>query len=452
MNKQAVELFRKRLLGSLLTRDDVEYESASVIWNGMIDRKPSLIARCLSQSDVVCCVEFAREQHLLVSIRGGGHNVAGNALCDGGLMIDLSLMKKVKVDAKAKTVICQAGCTLGELDRATDRFGLAVPAGIMSETGVAGLALGGGTGWLVRKYGLTCDHLLSAEVVTADGRTLVANSFENKDLFWGLRGGGGNFGIVTSFEFRAHSVKKVFGGVIVHPRSLARDVLRFYRDFMSDASESLTAYCGMSSAEDGTPTVSILVCYCGDSAAGEKELKPLRDFGSPVVDTLAEIPRLDMQTMVDPAFPYGNRNYWKSSFVGELSNEAIDIMVETASRMESPLSTVLCEYYYGAASRIAETETAFSQRASHYNIGMIAQWKNPLEDETHVKWAQEGYEAMRPYTNGRIYANLMGGDQMEDPKQIQAVYGVNFERLLELKRKYDHTNFFRMNQNIKPIG
>lgn len=452
MNEEKVKAFMNRLQGQLVRRGDPDYQSASTIWNAMIDRRPLLIARCISQSDVAASIEFAREHGLVVSVRGGGHNVAGKALCDDGLMIDLSLMKGVQVNVKTDTVIAQPGCTLGDLDRATDHFGLAVPAGIVSETGIAGLTLGGGTGWLVRKYGLTCDHLISAEVVTADGRVVTADATQNEDLFWGLRGGGGNFGVVTSFEYRAHKVKRVLGGMIVHPLSAAQELFRVYREFMMEAPEALTAYCGMLTAPDGTPTASILACYCGDPSTGEKVLKPLRDFGSPLDDTVADIPRLEMQTMVDQAFPYGNRNYWKSSFIEELTDDAIDTMIEHAGRMESPLSTVLCEYYYGAASRIGETETAFSQRTAHYNIGMIGQWTDSNEDDLHVDWARTAYEAMEPYTNGRIYANLMGGDQMDDIEQIRAVYGVNYERLADLKQQYDPTNFFHLNQNIKPSG
>jgi FAD/FMN-containing dehydrogenase len=388
-----------------------------------------------------------------VSVRGGGHNVAGNALCDDGLMIDLSLMKGIEIDPDLHMVVAQPGCTLGDMDRASDRHGLAVPAGIISETGIAGLTLGGGVGWLVRKFGLTCDNLISADVVTAAGDAVKASAEENEDLFWGLRGGGGNFGVVTSFQYRAHEVSRVLGCMFVHPRAAARDVFRFYRDFTKPAPEELTAYCAMLTLPDGTAAVAVIACYCGDPATGEKVLAPLREFGSPLDDSISHIPRLEMQTLFDPAFPYGNQNYWKSSFIDELTDDAIDTLVEHANRMASPLSAVMCEYYFGGpASRVGETETAFAHRNAQYDIGIIGQWTNPEENEQHMNWAREAYAAIEPYANGRIYANLMGGDQMTDESEVRAAFGENYERLVALKRKYDPTNFFRLNQNINPDG
>ena len=448
-----IKAFSERLEGRLVHPDDGEYDTARTIWNAMIDKRPALIARCKSQTDVVASVEFAREHDLLVSIRGGGHNVAGNALCDDGLMIDLSLMKGIEIDADARTIIVQPGCTLGDLDRASDRHGLAVPTGIVSETGIAGLTLGGGVGWLVRKYGLTCDNLISAEVVTAAGDAVKASAEENEDLFWGLRGGGGNFGVVTSFQYRAHPVSRVLGGMVVHPCAAAGDVFRFYRDFTKQVPDELTAYCAMLTTPDGTAVVAVIACYCGDAHAGEKVLRPLREFGSPIDDTIKHMPRLEMQTMFDPGFPYGNHNYWKSSFIDELTDDAIDALVEHANRMASPLSAVMCEYYFGGpASQVGETETAFAHRNAQYDIGIIAQWTNPDENERHMNWARDAYAAIEPYANGRIYANLMGGDQMTEISQLRAAFGVNYERLVALKQKFDPSNFFRLNQNIRPEG
>ena len=451
MDQRNISDLAGQLDGSVQRPGDPEYDSARTIWNAMIDRRPALIARCASTTDVVAAVRFAREHDMLVSVRGGGHNVAGNAVCDDGLMIDLTLMNAVRVDANAGRVMVQGGCTLGDVDSASHEHGLAVPAGIVSETGVGGLALGGGVGWLVRKYGMTCDNLISAEVVGADGQVLTANAGQNEDLYWGLRGGGGNFGIVTSFEFQAHPVRNVVGGMILHPRDAARDVYRFYRDFTKQAPIELTAYCACLSIPDGTPVTAILACYCGDVASSEAALRPMREFGSPIADTLAEIPRIEMQTMFDAGFPYGNRNYWKSSFIDELSDDAIDLIVEHANRITSPLSAIMIEYYYGGpSSQIGETETAFAHRDAQYDLGIIGQWVDGSEDDEHMNWARTAYDALQPYSNGRIYANLMGGDQMTEETQLRAAFGANYDRLVELKRKYDPTNFFRLNQNIKP--
>jgi len=451
MDQRNVSDLAGQLEGSLQRPGDPEYDTARTIWNAMIDRRPALIARCLSSADVVAAVLFAREHDMLVSVRGGGHNVAGNAVCDDGLMIDLTLMNNVAVDVDSARVSVGGGAMLGDVDRATHTHGLAVPAGIISETGVGGLALGGGVGWLVRKYGMTCDNLVSAEVVTSDGRIVRASADENPDLYWGLRGGGGNFGVVTTFEFQAHPVRNVIGGMVIHPREAARDVFRFYRDFTQTAPIELTAYCACLSTPDGAPVTAMMACYCGPAADGEAVLKPLREFGNPIADTLAEIPRIEMQTMFDAGFPYGNRNYWKSSFIDELSDAAIDTLVEHANRITSPLSAVMIEYYYGGpSSKLAETDTAFAHRDAQYDLGIIGQWQDPAEDAEHMNWARAAYDAMEPYSNGRIYANLMGGDQMTEDTQLRAAFGANYPRLVELKRKYDPTNFFRMNQNIKP--
>lgn len=451
MDQRNISDLAGQLDGTLQRPGDSEYDKARTIWNAMIDRKPAYIARCVSTEDVVASVRFAREHDLLVSVRGGGHNVAGNAVCDDGLMIDLTLMDNVEVDATKRRVTAQGGCTLGMIDEASHKHGLAVPAGIVSETGVGGLALGGGVGWLVRKYGMTCDNIISAEVVTADGQILIASAEQNADLFWGLRGGGGNFGVVTSFEFQAHPVKTVIGGMIIHPREAARDVIRFYREFTKQAPLELTAYCALLSTPDGAPVTAIIACYCGDVAESDAVLTPLREFGSPIADTLAKIERTEMQTMFDSGFPYGNRNYWKSQFMDELTDDAIDLLIEHANRISSPLSAVMIEYYFGGpSSNIGETETAFAHRDAQYDLGIIGQWQDAAEDAEHMNWARTAYDALQPHCNGRIYANLMGGDQMTEETQLRAAFGVNYERLLELKRKYDPTNFFRLNQNIQP--
>ena len=451
MDQRYLSNLAKQLDGSLQRPGDPEYDAARKIWNAMIDRRPKLIVRCLSTNDVVRAVLFAREHDLLVSVRGGGHNVAGNAVCDDGLMIDLTLMNDVSIDTKTNSVTTGGGCTLGDIDTASHPFGLAVPAGIISETGIGGLALGGGVGWLVRKYGMTCDNLISAEVITADGEIVMASETENQDLFWGLRGGGGNFGVVANFRFRAHSIAKVIGGMVIYPRSAANDVYRFYRDFTKKAPLELTAYCACLTTPDGIPATAILACYCGDPASAESALRPLREFGSPIADTLALIPRIEMQTMFDAGFPYGNRNYWKSSFIDELTDDAIDLIVEHGNRNTSPLSALMIEYYFGGpSSEIGETDTAFAHRNAQYDLGVIGQWQDATEDADHIEWVRNTYNAIEPYSNGRIYANLIGADQMTDETQLRATFGVNYDRLVTLKQKYDPTNFFCMNQNVKP--
>src|ERR1700760_4481219 len=442
-----IEGFQAAFRGEVIQPTDFGYERARKIWNASIDRHPGIIARCSGVADVVAAVNFARENELLVAVRGGGHNVSGKALCDDGIVIDLSGMKGVHVDAKNHSARVQGGATLGDVDRETHVFGLAVPAGVISKTGIAGLALGGGVGWLVRKYGLTCDNVLSLDIVTADGKPRVANANENQDLFWALRGGGGNFGVVTSFNFRAHPVRTVLGGLIVYPRDRAVEVLRFYRDFTQSAPEELTAYCALMHTPDGIPAVAVIACYCGDLTEGEKVFRPLRAFGSPMLDEIQPMPFPQMQTLLDPAFPDGNQNYWKSTFLRELSDDAIAVLVEHANRATSPLSGVTIEFYGGAASRVGVSESAFAQRQAQYDLPILAQWVDPGESQRHIGWARGLADSMRPFSSGAYFLNFLG-EEGEDT--IKAAYGPNYERLMAIKKKYDPKNFFCMNQNIKP--
>jgi FAD/FMN-containing dehydrogenase len=441
--------FSDHIAGEVIQPGDPSYDVARRIWNGSIDRHPGMIVRCKGVADVVQSVRSARENELLLAIRGGGHNVAGRALCDDGMVIDLSDMKAVFVDPSANTVRVQGGATLGDVDRETHQFGLAVPAGVVSRTGIAGLTLGGGVGWLVRKYGLTCDNILSFEVVTADGRLLTASADENPDLFWALRGGGGNFGVITSFLFRAFPVSNVLGGLIVHPRDQAREVIRHYRDFMQSAPEDLTAYLGLLTTPDGVPAVAVIPCYCGDAAEGERVLKPLREFGSPLMDAVQTMPFPTMQRLLDDAFPDGTQNYWKSTFISELSDDAIDVIVDHANRMASPMSAVVIEYYGGAAGRVGTADTAFAQRQAEYDIGIMAQWTDLAESDGHVEWARQMFDALVPYSSGGYLLNFLSEEM---PHTIRAAFGSNYERLTEVKKRYDPTNFFRVNQNIVPAS
>ena len=442
-----IEQLRTACRGDLIRPGDAGYDSARRIWNASIDKRPGLIARCSGLADVMSAVRFARDNELLVAIRGGGHNVGGRALCDGGLVIDLSGMKGIHVDPRSRRVRVQPGVTLGELDRETHVHGLVVPAGVVSKTGIAGLTLGGGVGWLTRKHGLTVDNVISFEVVTADAEVVTASAEEHPDLFWALRGGGGNFGVVTSFEYRAHPLSMVLGGLVLHPRSQAIDVLRFFRDFTASAPDELGTYAALLSAPDGSPVVGFAACYSGDLAEGERALAPLRGFGAPILDAIQPMPFPVMQTLLDAAVPDGNQNYWKSTFLRELSDEAIETIVIHTNQATSPLTTVLVEQYGGAASRVAAEATAFAQRQAEYDFGILTQWVDPADSERHIAWTREFAEAMAPYRSGAYLLNFLGEEADE---MIRAAFGANYDRLVTVKSKYDPANFFRVNQNVRP--
>lgn len=441
---------RSRVRGPVLTAADPGYDAARRIWNAMIDKRPALIVRCAGAADVLEAVRFAATHGVLTSVRSGGHNVAGTAVCDGGLMIDLSPMKGIQVDPVARTAWAQPGLLWQEFDHETQAFGLATTGGVVGETGIAGLTLGGGVGWLVRKYGLTCDNLLAADIVTADGQLRHANSEENDDLFWALRGGGGNFGVVTAFHYRLHPVSTVFAGLVIHPRNAARDVIRFHRDFIAAAPEELASNVGLVTAPDGQSVVALASCYCGDLDEGERVLRPLREFGSPLVDDVKPMPYAGIQGVFGPAFPWGNRNYWKSSFLRALPDAAVDAVIEQADRARSPLSAVVLEYYGGAASRIAPDATAFPHREAPYHLLILGQWRDAAEDPMHIGWARDGWEAVRRWSSGAVYMNALGDDA--GAQAVRDAYGVNYPRLAALKAKFDPTNLFRLNQNIAPGG
>ncbi|TDH26381.1 FAD-binding oxidoreductase [Segetibacter sp. 3557_3] len=449
VNHQLVHDFSQGLVGDLLLPADQGYHETRKIWNGMIDRHPALIARCKNAQDVIHSVNFAREHNLLLSVRGGGHNITGNAVCEGGIMIDLSLMKSVKVDSEDQIAVVETGATWGDFDAAAQRHGLATTGGVISATGVAGLTLGGGVGWLVRKHGLSCDNLIGAEVVSAEGVLLKASVDENSDLFWGIRGGGGNFGIVTSMKFRMHRVNTVLGGMIIHRRDHAKEVIQFHREFMKTAPEELTLYTGLMTSPDGLPVVAFVGCYTGDLKQGEAVLKPLREFGSPLADLMGPIPYTQMQTLLDAAAPHGNRYYWKSTFVEDLSDKSIDLIISNAAVMPSPFSLVLLEYYGGASSREPEGGTAFPHRLPQFDLVIGSNWVNREEDETHISWTRNFWEAMQPYSSHKVYVNVLG---VEGEDRVKEAYGKNYSRLTALKSKYDPNNLFRLNQNIKPVA
>ncbi|MGN6390626.1 MAG: FAD-binding oxidoreductase [Gemmatimonadales bacterium] len=447
------------LTGSLLTPDSPGYDEARTIWNAMIDRRPWLIVRCATAEDVARAVRFGRAHDLLVAVRGGGHNIAGNAVCDGGLMIDLSPMRSVRVDQAARTAVVGPGCTLGDVDRTTQSYGLAVPLGVNSTTGIAGLTLGGGFGWLSRRLGLTIDSLLSAEVVTADGEIVRASASEHPELFWGLRGGGGNFGVVTSFEFRLHPVgPEVLAGLVVHPLGAAKDVLRYYREFVAGTPEALACWFVMRLAPPlpflspewhGKPILALAMCWSGDVSVGEKVTAPLRGFGSPLADVVAPNPYADWQTALDPLLTPGFRNYWKSHDFLELSDGLIDVLVSHAERIPDPNTEIAYAQLGGAVSRVPGEATAYGHRDAQYVMNVHGRWADPDRDAVCIGWARDLFRAAAPYATGGVYVNFLTGDE---PDRVRAAYGSNYERVVALKNRYDPTNLFRLNQNIRPSG
>jgi FAD binding domain/Berberine and berberine like len=447
VREESIQQFRTKFQGDLVRPGEDAYERARQIWNVSVEKRPGMIARCSGVADVVAAVNFAGENELLVAVRGGGHNVGGRALCEGGLVIDLSRMKGIHVDPVKRTARVQGGATLADVDRETHLFGLAVPAGVVSRTGIAGLTLGGGVGWLMRRFGMTIDNVLSFETVTADGKVLTASAHENADLFWGLRGGGGNFGVVTSFEFQAHPVRTVLSGLLVHPLAAAAEVLRFFREFMRSAPDELTAYTALLHTPDGMAVAGVIPCYCGELSEGERVLKRLREFGPPVLDTIQPMPFPAVQSMLDAFFPDGNHNYWKSSMHQELNDEAIAAIADHAKAMSSPLSMIVVERYGGAAGRVGASETAFPHRQALWDIIIGAQWTNSAESPQHRAWARSAADALRPFSLG---AYLLSALDQETDEIINAAFGTNLPRLAAIKKKYDPGNFFRVNQNIRP--
>ena len=438
--------------GELLRPADAGYDEARRIHNGMIDKRPALIARCLGVADVVAAVNLARDHGYELSVRGGGHNGAGKAVTEGGVMLDLSLMKGVYVDPARGTARAQGGVTWAELNRETQLHGLAVTGGVISTTGIAGLTLGGGLGWIMGKHGLAVDNLLSAEVVTADGRILRASADENADLFWGLRGGGGNFGVVTSFEYRLHPVGPIItGGLVIHAFDAAGDLLRFYRDFTADAPDELTVFAGLVHAPDGSglKVCGLVLCHVGTLEQAEKDLQPLLGFGSPLDVQVGPMPYSAVNSMLDESFPKGALYYWKSSFLRGLSDEAIDTLVARFAACPSPMTAMVIEHFHGEVTRIPADATAAPIRDEAYNIVIPSVWMDPAATDENVAWARNTYAALQPFMAERRYVNYLGEDDTGDDP-VRAAYGPAYDRLAELKRKYDPENLFRLNANIKP--
>jgi FAD/FMN-containing dehydrogenase len=449
----AIEGFR----GVLLSPADEGYEQARWTWNAMFDKRPALIARCSGVADVIAGVNYARENGLLLSIRGGGHSIPGHSTCDDGLVLDLSPMRSVRVDPVGKTARAEGGVNWGTYDRETGAFGLGSPGGQVSTTGIAGLTLGGGIGWLMRKHGLACDNLISADVVTAAGELVTASADENEELFWGLRGGGGNFGVVTSLEYRVHDVGLVFGGAVMHPVDRAHDVLGHYREFSRTAPDELTTYALLVTAPPapfvppemvGQPVVVVAGCYAGDLAEGERVVQPLREFGGPPIDLFQPLPYPVLQSMFDETGPAGHSYYIKGEYVSEISDELIATVIEGAAEMPGSHCEIHFGQMGGAVARVSEDDTAFAYRNAEFAFIGIAHWLEPHEEETHLAWARSLGEAVKPQTVG-TYVNFLGD---EGDERIKFAYGSEekYNRLVELKRKWDPGNLFRLNQNIKP--
>ncbi len=457
ISPDALAAFRGRMRGPVALPGEDGYDAARTIWNAMIDRSPALVARCLGAADVINAVKLARDENLLAAVRGGGHNIAGNAVCDGGLLIDLSLMKSVRVDPASRTARVEPGATLADFDREAQAFALATPLGINSTTGVAGLTLGGGFGWTTHKFGLTIDNLISADVVTADGKLVRASETENPDLFWALRGGGGNFGIVTSFEFKLHPLgPQVLSGLVVHPFEKAGALLPEFGRIVKEAPDELAVWAVMRKAPPlpflpvewhGKEVLIFAACYAGDMKEGEEALKPLRALGDPIADVISPHPFAGWQTAFDPLLTPGARNYWKSHDFADLPDAAIKVIVDAAGTLPSPECEVFIGHVGGAMTRVPPNATAWPNRDAHFIMNVHTRWRDKADDSACVAWARRFFDTAAPFAMGSVYVNFMPEDEND---RIEKAYGANYRRLAEIKRRYDPDNLFRVNQNIGP--
>jgi FAD/FMN-containing dehydrogenase len=436
-----------RVRGDLLRPRHPDYDSSRRVFNAMIDRRPAAILRCDGAADVMQGVRFARTHQLPLSIHGGGHSVSGASVCQGGLMLDLSHMKGIRVDPARRVAQAQTGLLLREFDHETQAFGLATTLGVVSVTGIAGLTLGGGLGWLNGICGLACDNVLSADVVTANGDLLTANACEHEDLHWALRGGGGNFGVVTTLTYQLHPVSTVLAGTLLFPPEQAREALRFYYEFSSGAPDELATTASVGRDAKGRPVVSITVCYCGRLNDGERTLEPLRNFGNPVNAEIRPLPYLAWQSSHDGGTPVGRQHYWKSSFLKDVSDGAIEVMLDFAATSPSPYTGIGLQQMTGVASRVDSRATAFAHRDRQYDFLIVSQWEDPADADRNIAWTRRCFEAMSPYLKDAVYVNNLGGMEQE---RIGAAYGVNYDRLRTVKARYDPENVFCLNHNIAP--
>jgi len=444
----AIKTFEAAQRGDVLQPGQPGYDEARALFNAMIDRRPALIVRCEDSVDVQRAIEFAQRHRLLLAVRSGGHNVAGKALCDGGVVIDLSRMKRIEVDPATRTARAGAGLTWSEFDRATQAHGLATTGGFISTTGIAGLTLGGGLGWLMRKHGLSCDNLRSVEIVTADGLIRTADATEHPDLFWAVRGGGGNFGVVTSFEYRLHHVGQLLAGVVFFPLDQAEGALRLYRDVMIAAPDELMAYAVFLTSPEGARMFAVPVCWMGAPEDAERHLRPLRTHSGVAADMVRPMTYLEVQSMFDAGFPPGRLNYWKSSFLQDLSDDAIATLVAWFRAVPSPFSAVAIEPFGGAVARVGIDETAFPHRQARFSLLILSMWTDPAGSEVNVRWTRELWSAMQPHASEAVYVNYLDTD---DADRVHGAYDTaTYDRLRSVKERYDPENFFRVNQNIAP--
>jgi FAD/FMN-containing dehydrogenase len=446
----ALKEFGQAHRGDLITPEDPRYETARRVWNAMIDRRPAVIARPRGAADVLACVRFAQSHDLPVAIRGGGHNIAGRCVCDDGIVIDFGDMKSIRVDPAAKTARAEPGLRWTEFDRETQAFGLATTGGTIGDTGIAGLTLGGGFGWLEGKFGMTVDNVLGADVVLADGSLVHASSRENADLFWALRGGGGNFGVVTSFEYRLHDVGPVIiGGLVVHPFSRAKETLKFFADFLRSAPDELIAAAVLMTGPDGHKACAIAAAYPGDLAQGERLVAPIKQFGPPVMDVMGPMPYLAQQSLIDAAMPPNVLNYWKAEFLREITDDLMDTAIDAFNRVASPMSSILFFPIRGAASRVSADATAFPHR-SGFHLGIYSLWTDPNRNDANISWVRQTWKAVQPFVAGAVYVNELGEDEGLD--RVQMAYGLNYDRLQRIKARYDPRNLFCLNANIAPAA
>jgi FAD/FMN-containing dehydrogenase len=448
LNEASLNALARVFRGEVVVPSDGDYDTARRVWNAMIDRRPSAVLRPRDAADVVAAVNFAREQQLPLAIRGGAHSVAGMGTCDDGIVIDFSSMKRIVVDPRRRTARAEPGVKWTEFDSATQAHGLATTGGTIGDTGIAGLTLGGGFGWLEGSFGMTVDNLLAADVVLASGEQVRASADENTDLFWALRGGGGNFGVVTSFEYRLHPIgSTIVGGMVVHPYSAAREVLRFYGTLLRTAPDPLTAAAAILTGPDGQKACAIACAYAGPVEEGQEAVRGIKEFGSPVLDVIGPMPYLQQQALLDQAMPPNVRNYWKAEFVDRLSEGFIDTWVDAYSRVVSPMSFQLLFPIHGVAARVPVEATAYPNRSGAH-LGIYGLWNSGEADEPNVRWVRDTWERIRPFSSGGLYVNEIGGDDGSD--RVRQAYGPNYVRLAAIKEKYDPANLFRLNANIQP--
>ena len=451
LSRDSVEALRAQFSGAVLEASDPGYDAARAIHNGMIDKRPTLIASCVNTADIADAVRFGRSEDLEISVRGGGHNPAGKAVTSGGLMINLAPMRGTYVDPMRRRARVQGGANWNEYNRATAQHGLASTGGVISTTGVAGLTLGGGLGWLMGRFGMASDNLRSVELVTSEGEVLQVDADSDPDLFWGLRGGGGNFGVAASFEFEVHPIDSILGGIVAYPLSEALRVLAPYQEITADPPDELVSFFALVHAPDGSGNkiVAMPVCYCGEISAGEALLAPVRSAGTPAVDLIGPMPYAAINTMLDGAYPRGARNYWRSAFLKEFNEELLGVLVDAFERVPSPMTSILIEHFHGAATRVDPTATAYAHREPGYNLAITGEWLDPADDDANIGWIRATFDAVAPYTADDVFLNYLGGDEAE---RVHTAYGPNWERLVTLKRRWDPDNVFHLNQNIPPSG